>query len=63
MKKIITEQTKKDILIKALMYYPEIQNRGADLEKIFSNMPDINIDGPIAVLDWIEKYLISLKEK
>lgn len=60
---IITEDTKKDILVKAIMQAPEIKDREKEVQNIFSKMPDIKTDGPIAVIDWLENYLLSLKNK
>lgn len=59
---IVSKEDEKDILAKVLKYSPEIKTRENEIKNIFAKMPDIKIDGPIAVIDWLENYLLSLKK-
>lgn len=58
----LTEETKTDIVTKAILSSPDIKERESKIKDIFKNVPDIKKDGIIKVLDWMEEYILSHKE-
>ncbi len=70
MRKKLTEDEKKEIvklldnpMIKKKLTHPEIKKTNLEAQLALKQIPNAKTDGILSVLDWIEDYLLILKNK
>jgi hypothetical protein len=70
MKKKLTENEKQQIVkllndpeVKKKLTQPEIKKTNLEAQLALKQIPNAKTDGILSVLDWIEDYLLILKNK
>lgn len=70
MRKKLKEDEKKEIvklldnpMIKKKLTHPEIKKTNLEAQLALKQIPNAKTDGILSVLDWIEDYLLILKNK